>query len=259
MDILLQNGEWRECKLRWEVSNVDPFGTAVVVDGDQLLLTPLEKALVPPPMAAAAISLPCALADFVIGSNADGSEPLLVVILADESIAVYCGTDPAAASGIIPNYRPPAFTAKTKLPARARSWRSWCIIGDYSDGRVELLAVQAGSSYAADILVQMTLTWAAIADGPSEASLEVKREVLVATADFWVLPWHGARGRPPRKPGRVAQLEAEEAPDALPELRVAEHVVHAHGQEAVVRHRGAPAPLEVGAEARHEAHEVRAR
>jgi elongator complex protein 1 len=189
MDILLQNGEWRECKLRWEVSNVDPFGTAVVVDGDQLLLTPLEKALVPPPMAAAAISLPCALADFVIGSNADGSEPLLVVILADESIAVYCGTDPAAASGIIPNYRPPAFTAKTKLPARARSWRSWCIIGDYSDGRVELLAVQAGSSYAADILVQMTLTWAAIADGPSEASLEVKREVLLENRLLVMVPW----------------------------------------------------------------------
>ena len=49
--------------------NVSINGTAAVVDGAQVLLTPLQRELVPPPMCAVAVSFPQAVQCLAFGSH----------------------------------------------------------------------------------------------------------------------------------------------------------------------------------------------
>ncbi len=61
---------------------VSDKGTAAVVDGDTVLLTPLQRALVPPPMCAVAVVFPAPVQCLAFGEH-EGHEvgPLLQLLL----------------------------------------------------------------------------------------------------------------------------------------------------------------------------------
>lgn len=57
LHMLTPAGRYETVSVTWDTC-VSERGTAVVVDGRQLLLTPLRLGLVPPPMCAARVALP---------------------------------------------------------------------------------------------------------------------------------------------------------------------------------------------------------
>ncbi|GFR43051.1 hypothetical protein Agub_g4057, partial [Astrephomene gubernaculifera] len=67
LHVLTPGGLYEQIGLVWDTC-VSERGTAVVVDGRRLLLTPLRHGLVPPPMCAAGVALPEAAVDVCIGS-----------------------------------------------------------------------------------------------------------------------------------------------------------------------------------------------
>ena len=186
-DVLLRTGEWKEYKVRWETSNVDAFGTALVVDGTQLLLTPLEKALVPPPMAAASITLLAPVVDIIIDGihtyNGDGA--LFAVVLSDGYIAVFGGND-ALANSMIANYSPPVLKALVPLPKEALSCRSWCIVQECKNGELELVAAKAGAQYATEQLVHLQINWK---ERPSEAIANITNQVPLENCLLAAVSW----------------------------------------------------------------------
>ena len=99
--------EWREYTFRWESSTVQYGHThqsptsssvlAMVIDGKTLNFTPLDKAIIPPPMYAASLELPapvvgttsrpCFYNDKIVDGQVD-----LVVVLSDGKLALlHCG------------------------------------------------------------------------------------------------------------------------------------------------------------------------
>jgi hypothetical protein len=65
---------------------VSAKGTAAVVDGPRLLLTPLRHSLVPPPMCAAAAELPAPVAALALGES--GSCEALAALMSDGRLAL---------------------------------------------------------------------------------------------------------------------------------------------------------------------------
>jgi hypothetical protein len=65
---------------------VSAKGTAVVVDGRRLLMTPLRHALVPPPMCAAAAELPAPAVALALGDA--GSCEALAALMSDGRLAL---------------------------------------------------------------------------------------------------------------------------------------------------------------------------
>lgn len=194
-DVLLESSaEWIQYKFRWETSNVDKFGTAIVVDGRELLLTPLEKALVPPPMAAATLSLPAPLLDIVVDeTHMADKEPLLVAILSDGRAAIFAGEDSKSTSPVIPNFRPPSLKALAVLPEEAKSWRSWCFADNTTISEslesLHLVAVQAGSRYRQERLIDIVISWDTQETEPSEAKVDIGQEVVLENRLLAIVPW----------------------------------------------------------------------
>ncbi|KXZ43844.1 hypothetical protein GPECTOR_79g123 [Gonium pectorale] len=85
LHVLTPGGLYEQVSLAWDVC-VSARGTAAVVDGSAVLLTPLRHGLVPPPMCAARVALPEAAVDVAIAAlpaaaagggagGPDGAEP----------------------------------------------------------------------------------------------------------------------------------------------------------------------------------------
>jgi len=189
VDILLQTGEWREYKFRWETSSVDSNGTAIVVDGNQLLLTPLEKALVPPPMSAATLSLPSSISDIVVdGTHSSVGETLFAVILLDGKIAIFSGQD-TSANSMVGHYSPPALRALAPLPEGTETWRSWSIVGNDTPDQVHFIAVQVGSRYTTERLIHFVVSWSNFDQQSSDARVEVKKVLPLENRLLAAVPW----------------------------------------------------------------------
>ena len=189
LDVLQQSGEWREYKFRWEASSVDSFGTAIVVDGNQLLLTPLEKALVPPPMSAATLSLPSPISDIVVDlTHSSDGKPIFAAILSDGRIAVFSGQD-VSANSMVGDYSPPALRALAPLPEEAVTWRSWCFVSDNTQDEFQFVTVQAGSRYTSEQLIHFVVSWSDGDQQSSKARVEVKMELPLENRLLTAVPW----------------------------------------------------------------------
>lgn len=84
--------EWREYRFIWDTSNVSQRGTAAVVDGNNVNLTMLSKAMIPPPMYASRITFDSNISEIShIPSYLDCKNIDLLVHLNDKTLAL-CNT-----------------------------------------------------------------------------------------------------------------------------------------------------------------------
>ena len=189
LDVLLQTGAWSEYTFRWDPSSTDRFGTAVVVDGNQLLVTPFEKALIPPPMAAATLSLQAPVVDIVIDRiHSLHGESVFAAVLADGYMAIFGGVDDTASSRI-GNYSPPALKALVKLPEEAVHWRSYTMARDASVDRVEFVAVESGSQRGSESLIHFQVSLSSKDSQPFHASISIKDSLPLESCLLTVTPW----------------------------------------------------------------------
>ena len=108
---------WREYEFQWDTSTLhttidpSPICTAVSIDGCFLNLTPLDKALVPPPMYAATLSMDSPIREvaFTMESN---DTVQAIAYLSDGSFAVLANDRDGGKSQLIANYSPPSVIGK---------------------------------------------------------------------------------------------------------------------------------------------------
>ena len=159
---------------------ISPAATAAVLDGARMLVTPLARCAVPPPLAAATVALPCPAAAVAVGGDDDS----IAVLLADGGVATAGGGGWRADADAARAPLPPAWAAGGH--ARALVW----------GGLASLLVVIALPDGGGDALVEVGVA-AGTATAPVPAPAPVLAlapagaggAALVHTADGAVHEW----------------------------------------------------------------------
>ena len=121
LTVMMRDGSRHEYRLRWQecIADASQESTAFVVDGADLLLTPLAKTLVPPPMAAATLSLSAPIRHIAMmpppprsmRSINDGATGIALVHLSNDSLVIVgrpkSANNPSPASAVVAHYCPP--------------------------------------------------------------------------------------------------------------------------------------------------------
>ena len=113
---LEENMQWMEYELRWDASLVDRSSlssTAFVVDGCILNMTPLDLAVVPPPLSAATLTLPASVSEICFGSVSSARYGP-TILLSDGSLV---GLEPESCQGQgMRGWTSPRIRARVILP-----------------------------------------------------------------------------------------------------------------------------------------------
>lgn len=149
--VLLNGFEWREYEVRWDPSTC--FGNsqgcpAFVVDGCSLNITPLERALIPPPMSMKSITtdLPISEISFCPGTIHAGS---IVLRLSDDSLVFLLRGESSIAYGY----------QKVSSEGAALSGLRSIVATNEKEGEIELIGVlSAGANEDTEQLVEMSIT-----------------------------------------------------------------------------------------------------
>ena len=142
---------WQEYEFRWDTSTLQTFidsrpqCTAASIDGCLLNLTPLDKALVPPPMCVASLSMDRPIREVAFAAGSSGSLTA-VAYLSDGSFSIMADRG-GSKSQMIANYSPPTVVGKAMWTNTkdidVTSLRQVLIIGS-GETSLELVAVACG-------------------------------------------------------------------------------------------------------------------
>ncbi|KAL9188474.1 hypothetical protein ACHAXT_006852 [Thalassiosira profunda] len=191
--------EWREYAFRWDSSTVhycakhSPGSSSVIamaVDGKKLNFTPLDKAVVPPPMYAASIELPAPVVGIAKRPGFCGEEIRegrveYVLTLSDGRLALLRSKcEGKCGESLVPGFHPPSIlaivdpfdsaseeTVEDGLRLQGMALRHVTII-DADDESLTVAALSCpvatvGKPGLADHLVEMNISWSAEADDTS--------------------------------------------------------------------------------------------
>lgn len=192
--------EWREYEFRWDPSSVyyrsgapteSSCVVAMVVDGKTLQFTPLDKALVPPPMYAASVELPAPVVEVAARPtflNEDNSKSKIdyISLLSNGTLALI--SSDGTSGSIIPSFKSPALEAlvdimesQNDLASPKLALRDLTII-DANEDSITLVAIAcpaAGSEHKSnDIVVEIAIA----------SSGETVAATIVATKQLNPLP-----------------------------------------------------------------------
>ncbi|KAL3788425.1 hypothetical protein ACHAWO_007380 [Cyclotella atomus] len=211
--------EWREYTFRWDASTIyyrnnttskGPAVLAMSIDGKTLNLTPLDKAIVPPPMYASSLEFSApvvAIATIPSFANATGSTGVeFIASMSDGKLGLLKFGDSANGGSLTPGFSPPTVVAVVDLPksladdevgnSRTLALRDLTII-DASADSFTVVAVPSPKSRGrrCDSIIEMSVSWKYANDSPAAdititASLSV-REGRVLRLVNWL---DGARG-----------------------------------------------------------------
>jgi elongator complex protein 1 len=199
LDVLGTSGEWHEYTFQWATSHVakDLYHTAFVVDGAKLLLTPLEKALVPPPMAAATIQFAASVTELVVsycthGTDNPDTSVLCGAVLANQQLVLLGGVDTSTTS-FIGNYAPPTIQVSVSLPTQAQNWRLFTFVKAPVPGQVEFIVVEASQHYGMDMLHHVVVSWSTVNSTnsieESNASVHLAASLPLKCPCLAICPW----------------------------------------------------------------------
>jgi elongator complex protein 1 len=190
------DSEWREYEFQWDTSTLQtsmdpssPMCTAVSIDGCTLNLTPLDKALVPPPMYAASLTMdnPVCQVAFSLESS---SAVRAVAYLSDGSFAIMADT-PDNKSQLIANYSAPTVVGKVTWTSTEKAFDATCLrqilIVKSSDTSIDLIAIApcASPNYPRDCLVELQVEL----DGSGNGVVSVKNIILMEDSVLRMIHW----------------------------------------------------------------------
>ena len=203
------NGQWREYTLRWHASMITPIvsssssssSTAVCVDGCQLQWTPLHRAVVPPPMYAATLTLnniaaeeESAAVSEVVFSATDGrtivvlSNGTLVVLRAEENMPDIKGIRGWKAPTVLTTYSISnvGVTASQYGGLDLSSLRNLAVVTS-SDQSVRLVGACWSTDNGTEKLVVVLISWNA-PEG-SDCQLTVEDTMILDAPILAITPW----------------------------------------------------------------------
>lgn len=186
--------KWREYEFKWDTSTLhttvdpSPTCTAVSIDGCFLNLTPLDKALVPPPMYAATISMDSPIREVAFAMESMDTVQA-IAYLSDGSFAVLGNDRDGGKSQLIANYSPPSIIAKVSCndvcDFDMRSLRQVLVVGS-SDDTMELVAIACGgSNEQRDCLLEFQIHL----DGSGSGSVNVKKSIVLESSVLRMVHW----------------------------------------------------------------------
>jgi elongator complex protein 1 len=158
---------WREYEFRWDTSSIQTFVdpspqcAAVSIDGCLLNFTPLDKALVPPPMYAACVSMDRPIREVAFAAGSSDSVTA-VAYLSDGSFSILANRE-GGRSQMIANYSPPTIICKAIWASTeyvdVTSLRQVLIVGS-SETSLELIAIACGDpNEQQDRLVELNIAF----------------------------------------------------------------------------------------------------
>lgn len=140
--VSLKGMEWREYQVRWDPSTTFAMNEqcpAFVVDGCSLNITPLDKALIPPPMFMrnATMDFPITDVCFCRGTRHEGC--LLVQLSNGELVLLLREEGPAS-------YKTVKVIWNETMDVNWKSLRSLLVVGGSSDGQLNVVAIAPASA-----------------------------------------------------------------------------------------------------------------
>jgi elongator complex protein 1 len=153
--VLLQGMEWREYQVQWDPSTtlaMDEQCPAFVVDGASLNITPLEKALIPPPMFMRNLTMDFPITDVCFCRGLTNVGCLLVQLSNGELVFLLRGEGAAS-------YQTVKIVWKESLGVNLKSLRSFVVVGSSSDGQLNAVAIApASANQEVETLVEILIT-----------------------------------------------------------------------------------------------------
>lgn len=138
--VALKGGRWIEYELNWRTSAMAWPCTALVVDGSSVKVTPLDRAVTPPPMSEASITFPVSVSEVAI-ANRHLESLSAVIMLVDGSLVVL--HDENSGGRTMSGWKPPTssqtFRVSDDCPIDPLSLRSIAISSAGAEN-VELVA-----------------------------------------------------------------------------------------------------------------------
>lgn len=179
--------EWREYEVLWQPCTMQLLApktcAAYVVDGSSLNMTPLDQAMVPPPMFLSTLVMESPITQILL-SNDDKKSVTAVVRLSDASIVLI--GNPLKQTGNRTRFATPAIVAKGSLNSvdgmDCSGLRSFVIL-EHTDSSIRLLAACcAADNDTCESLVILNATW-----NEDEQTLSISKHQDVVTLEQRVL------------------------------------------------------------------------
>ncbi|GAX09682.1 elongator complex protein 1 [Fistulifera solaris] len=168
--VALQGGQWMEYHVQWCTSTIAWPCTALVVDGASVKVTPLDRAITPPPMSEATLVFPHSVQEIAAAHRPLGT-PLLcaVVLLVDGSWIVVCDENGVGHHTMV-GWNPPTTTSDAvhisdddddddvECPIDPCSLRN-LVISSADAETIEVVAACMTKEEGKECLVVLTITW----------------------------------------------------------------------------------------------------
>eukprot|EP00934_Nitzschia_sp_Nitz4_P008528 Nitzschia sp. Nitz4//scaffold3_size479765//68737//72891//NITZ4_000026-RA/size479765-processed-gene-0.86-mRNA-1//-1//CDS//3329550536//8518//frame0 len=180
--VVLQGKEWRDYHVQWDPSTTLPLNgkcPAFVVDGSSLNVTPLEKAIIPPPMSMNSITLskPIAGLSFCRGGSSEGS--LILQLAGGDLVFLVQGAGPASYEAL------PITLVETVEGIEWGSLRSITVVGG-STATLRLVGVSCmTSSPDVDTLVEIEVSGL----GQSQLTARMYKSTLLEQQVLRIVNW----------------------------------------------------------------------
>ncbi|GAX19572.1 elongator complex protein 1 [Fistulifera solaris] len=158
--VALQGGQWMEYQVQWCTSRMAWPGTALVVDGSSVKVTPLDRAITPPPMSEATLSFPYPVQELAAANRPLGTL-CAVVLLVDGSWMVVRDEINGVGRTMV-GWNPPivsdAVHVGDECPVDLRSLRN-LVISSADAETIEVVAACVTKEEGKECLVVLTITW----------------------------------------------------------------------------------------------------
>ena len=181
---------WREYEFQWDTSNLhtsvnpSPLCTAVSIDGCMLNLTPLDKALVPPPMYGATLCMDSPIRE--VSFTIESTDTITgAAYLSDGTFAILSDNHDSK-SQLIANYSAPSVSGKavwTNEDDMDVSSLRQILLVNSTDTSIELVAIACGQRNDRLLELQIDL------DGSGGGSVSVKNSIPLEGCVLRIIHW----------------------------------------------------------------------